>query len=645
MSDDDERAYLEAVLAQKAKPTLSPAATFGRLAELYLAGKDQVDRAPAALFLARQARELWVHGPDDPLYPKLRHLEAMAIRLTKGDHAEAASIDAEAWQISLEHAPGEAINFAAEWGHWAWEAGLMDEAALAYSNAARAQRRFLLRQAVDPAERLKLQGLTSYASRAAFGLSLQGEHREALKMLERASDMVFSAGADMRAMRRLEQCRPDLAAELQAAMVRKNDFVKPESQKWGLDAFGNLSAAAQAVQSELDAIVFKVRTEPGFETFGLPSGWPDIIQAAKGRVLVYLVPTDKGTLVIALSNRGGPDVVMHPALLPVTTQDLYAAAKAFIQAEFGLNRSDSRSALSALLDYLGSAVLTPVLAIQAAMGLVDAPFTIMPFGIMTYLPLASARLEGGAWLAPGRVRFAYSARNLAEWQGVDDSIPTTAFVVNNPRPLPPEFDPLLLADYEAADISARCQTTVIQGIDARTQPVIEGMAGAGLLHFSCHGTVAREAGYSGVLLLAKSEMLTYQLVRLASGVTARLVVLSACRSGAAGALIEHALSLPAAFLAAGARGVIGSLWHAEEMATLLLVLRFYAVWPDTPADPAYALNMAQHWLRTSQADALRKAAPPAALAARAGQALRDAADDACPYADPWFWAGFFLAGR
>jgi hypothetical protein len=75
----------------------------------------------------------------------------MALRLDNtGQRTNAASIDREAWQISLEKAPSEAILFAAQWADWAWDKDFLDEAAEAYSNAHRAQRRLLLRQVEGP---------------------------------------------------------------------------------------------------------------------------------------------------------------------------------------------------------------------------------------------------------------------------------------------------------------------------------------------------------------------------------------------------------------------------------------------------------------------------------------------------------------
>jgi CHAT domain-containing protein len=98
------------------------------------------------------------------------------------------------------------------------------------------------------------------------------------------------------------------------------------------------------------------------------------------------------------------------------------------------------------------------------------------------------------------------------------------------------------------------------------------------------------------------------------------------------------------FLASGACGVIGTFWHTDDMATLLLMLRFYSLWCDGGFDPDTALGEAQAWLMSSSADTLRKALPSGALEQPAAAMLKSASDDAIPYHHPWFWSSFFFAG-
>jgi hypothetical protein len=170
MNRSEEQRHLEQVLSARAQPTLRREATLGRLAEIYLQTPASTGYANKALKLVRNALE--TTGKGDPLYPKLRHLQAMALRWISDPEegvdkarAKAAESDREAWQLSLETAPAEAILFANQWADWAWDRSLWAEAGEAYSNAHRALRRFSVRQLGDPEDRVDLQAGSNLATR------------------------------------------------------------------------------------------------------------------------------------------------------------------------------------------------------------------------------------------------------------------------------------------------------------------------------------------------------------------------------------------------------------------------------------------------------------------------------------------------
>ena len=219
-----------------------------------------------------------------------------------------------------------------------------------------------------------------------------------------------------------------------------------------------------------------------------------------------------------------------------------------------------------------------------------------------------------------------------------------ALVINNPRPLPPTFDPLLLSDFEAAAVASHFSAKVLSGPEATTAKVCESLHGARIVHFSCHGTVDRRINYSGILVLARGEVLSYEHLRWLPRLSARLVVLSACRSGSSAINVEHVLNLPAAFLAAGAVAVLGTFWHSDELASLLLLQRFYELWASGTLSPVEALGDAQEWLMSSSADVLRAALPQEVLRSSAAERLRQSPTGETVYADPWYWSNFFLAG-
>ncbi|MGN9813409.1 CHAT domain-containing protein [Micromonospora sp. BQ11] len=160
----------------------------------------------------------------------------------------------------------------------------------------------------------------------------------------------------------------------------------------------------------------------------------------------------------------------------------------------------------------------------------------------------------------------------------------------------------------------------------------------------CHGgynpadPLASRLRLAGGDELTLGELLDGQLLR-----DARLVVASACQTAITNVLRlpDEAVGLPAGFLRAGAAGVIGTLWPVADLPTALLMRRFYVhllgEGEAPPLSPAAALRAAQQWLvRLSDAElaALFSGAPAPPPGHSAG-----------PFAHPYFWAGFVVAGR
>jgi CHAT domain-containing protein len=202
-------------------------------------------------------------------------------------------------------------------------------------------------------------------------------------------------------------------------------------------------------------------------------------------------------------------------------------------------------------------------------------------------------------------------------------------VINNPRPIPPAFDTLLLSDFEAQMVATHFGSDVLAGRDADTGNTLKLLPAATVAHFTCHGTVDVRVGYSGVLLLANTESLNYVHLRMLPELGTRLVVLSACRSGSAALGVEHGVNLPNAFLAAGAAAVLGTFWHTDELASLLLLTRFYELWLDQQVQPTpgQALGDAQAWLMTTPASTFRAILKPDVLESPASDVLRQAGAD------------------
>lgn len=104
--------------------------------------------------------------------------------------------------------------------------------------------------------------------------------------------------------------------------------------------------------------------------------------------------------------------------------------------------------------------------------------------------------------------------------------------------------------------------------------------------------------HSAYLALAgNSRLVAEELTEAAEpGGGLDLVCLAACWSNVSGRGYDEAYSLATAFLAAGARTVLGSLWPVPDEATSLLMYMAHHYLRRESASPAAALRQAQLWM-------------------------------------------------
>jgi len=241
---------------------------------------------------------------------------------------------------------------------------------------------------------------------------------------------------------------------------------------------------------------------------------------------------------------------------------------------------------------------------------------------------------------------------------------------------------LRYAELEATHVAMLTGGVALTGSAASGQALLEQGPRFRILHLACHGVFNPQAPLASGLLLAGGKldaMTVLQRLRL----RADLVVLSACDTGQAEIQRgDELMGVARAFLYAGAASMLVSLWPVDDLATALLMDRFYRAYLQLPPGPdsaADALRQAQLALRamlTEEALALAGAmgvtpaaadedgrtqvdgtdvqvprtVPLLAAAVRGtmtaeqrgpeGRAIHSTT--ACPYADPFYWAAFVL---
>ena len=134
--------------------------------------------------------------------------------------------------------------------------------------------------------------------------------------------------------------------------------------------------------------------------------------------------------------------------------------------------------------------------------------------------------------------------------------------------------------------------------------VLSRLSSVTLVHIAAHGKAE-----TGEIILSpnpttkkrpkeKDYLLTMEDVKNAK-LKARLVVLSCCHSGRGEIKAEGVVGIARAFLSAGARSVLASLWAIDDAATLKFMENFYKQLVDEKQSASKSLNQAMKLMRES----------------------------------------------
>ena len=167
------------------------------------------------------------------------------------------------------------------------------------------------------------------------------------------------------------------------------------------------------------------------------------------------------------------------------------------------------------------------------------------------------------------------------------------------------FEQLLYAREEVRMIGRILKTAPLTGKEATKEEVLKRLSSVAVVHIAAHGSVE-----TGEIALAPSPtrksrrpkmedfLLTITDV-LNAQLRAKLVVLSCCHSGRGKIKAEGVVGIARAFLGAGARSVLVSLWAIDDKATLEFMRNFYqALISGRRASDA--LNQTMRYMRESE---------------------------------------------
>ena len=149
----------------------------------------------------------------------------------------------------------------------------------------------------------------------------------------------------------------------------------------------------------------------------------------------------------------------------------------------------------------------------------------------------------------------------------------------------PGWNRLVDAEAEAADLVRVHAATPIDATTMGILDLLRGRPAADVIHFAVHGTYDAEQAMDG-LILVDGSALDALAVRGTPLHGHPFVFLNACQVGRGNQLLGDHAGLAAAFLFAGAAGVIAPLWSIDDRIARDIAIRFYerALRGEQPAE-------------------------------------------------------------
>ncbi|HTI62510.1 MAG TPA: CHAT domain-containing protein [Gemmatimonadaceae bacterium] len=470
--------------------------------------------------------------------------------------------------------------------------------------------------------------VSAYADLAVALLTL-GRVDEAFQVADeaRGRGMIEQLGVAARGLGRTGSAREIAAADsllrridLLIQRLRTADSVRTPRPSRSLDAeSGRITRELAAARRDYEAILDRMPSvAPNAAILGVTSMTATDVQrslAPDEAVVEFLSAEDRLLVFIASRQR------VRWIQMPIGSADL--AERVHLVRELIAARSSTADApLRDLYDKLIAPVERQGL-LQGVRRLI-----IVPHGALTYLPFAALRppqQTGGAAFLVQRysILMIGSASALATLRArVSGPVAAGAAVF---APMPAD----LPSTREEADAVAREAdgSHLSLGSDATESTVRDALLRSRIVHIASHATLDGDNPMFSSIELATTtdgtprsnddgRLETHEVLSL--DVRSGLVFLSGCETALGGSWSgsysrrDDYATLAQAFLFAGARNVVATLWRIDDRAAADLATRFYA---DLASSPAEALATAQRAL------------------------LRDP-----KYAAPYYWAAYTVSG-
>ena len=274
----------------------------------------------------------------------------------------------------------------------------------------------------------------------------------------------------------------------------------------------------------------------------------------------------------------------------------------FERSPLGNKKSQPSNLHKSALETLYETIIDPVKDL-----LQGNELTFVPEGPLCLAPFPALKDPTGKFLCESlRIRVIPSLTSLKLIADcpADFHRNSGALLVGDPCVDQVGLPPLPAAKEEVNIIGKMLNTAPLTGTEATKEKVLQRLSSVALVHIAAHGRME-----TGEIALAPNPFETscapteedYILTMkdvLSVQLRARLVVLSCCHSAQGEVKAEGVVGIARAFLGAGARSVLVSLWAVDDKATLEFMKSFYQVLLEGKS-ASKAVNQAMKCLRES----------------------------------------------
>jgi len=429
---------------------------------------------------------------------------------------------------------------------------------------------------------------------------------------------------------------------------------------------GDPAAAIEGLESDRAMFYRSLLADAGRGT-GLGGTVADLTARFPDTALVFLVPASVGGIALIAAPGEPPHAELLPELTAAAVEEnigkFWGALTArqwrtsdtvtVVMGNDGIEDLTPQAQLDALTSWLWTAAMRRVIQLAGRWPRI----ALIPTGRLVSAPLHAAWRPDPSAVTGRRYALDDALIGYLPTAGLGQPLapasrPEHARLLVVADPSPCSAPPLSGAAAEAAAAAGLFpDVTSLAGGQATREHVLAALPAHDVAHLICHGRSDPEKPLDTHLLLSNDEHLSVGDLINRDLSALRLAVLSACESASPSThLPEAAISLPAALLAAGVSGVVGTLWEAADAPTSVLMARFYQALRGPAggsgrAAPAEALRAAQRWVRDTTNSEKEAALPglvdfgPNPVGSRL-TALRAKARTPMLH-----WAGFLYAGR